>query len=188
MLDRESACNRVFLARRFVLFGADGVGLRFEPARSFSSWPLPRGSTMSSPLLCATRSRPAPRSMITSERDIVSRAGNATEPSRNSSMISRARGHAGTRAHAQGGVRSECAKLGALCSFLIGVGHWGSLFSCPTRIRGPWGIACPERPQKHQESRRRGPWCVLATKALSRGQRTRYLYDLWHVVLEDRFI
>src|SRR5215471_15328694 len=46
MLDRESACNRVFLARRFVLFGADEVGLRFEPARSFSS---PR-STMSSPL------------------------------------------------------------------------------------------------------------------------------------------
>ena len=32
MLDRESACNRVFLARRFVLFGADGVGFRFEPA------------------------------------------------------------------------------------------------------------------------------------------------------------
>ena len=31
MLDRESACNRVFLARRFVLFGADGVGIRFEP-------------------------------------------------------------------------------------------------------------------------------------------------------------
>jgi hypothetical protein len=31
MLDRESACNRVFLVRRFVLFGADGVGLRFEP-------------------------------------------------------------------------------------------------------------------------------------------------------------
>ena len=31
MLDRESACNRVFLARRFVRFGADGVGLRFEP-------------------------------------------------------------------------------------------------------------------------------------------------------------
>src|SRR6516162_5429281 len=42
MLDRESACNRVFLARRFVLFGADGVWLGLEPARSFSSWPLPR--------------------------------------------------------------------------------------------------------------------------------------------------
>src|SRR6516165_1927120 len=42
MLDRESACNRVFLARRFVLFGADGVWPGFEPARSFSSWPLPR--------------------------------------------------------------------------------------------------------------------------------------------------
>ena len=34
MLDRESACNRVFLARRFVLFGADGVGLRFKPVLS----------------------------------------------------------------------------------------------------------------------------------------------------------
>ena len=34
MLDRESACNRDVLARRFVLFGADGGGLRFEPARS----------------------------------------------------------------------------------------------------------------------------------------------------------
>src|SRR6516162_3325638 len=40
MLDRESACNRIFLARGFFLFGAGGVGLRFEPARSFSSWPL----------------------------------------------------------------------------------------------------------------------------------------------------
>jgi hypothetical protein len=34
MLDRESACNRVFLARRFVLFGADGVGASVR-ARSF---------------------------------------------------------------------------------------------------------------------------------------------------------
>ena len=39
MLDRESACNRVFLARRFVLFGADGVWLgssllvRFQAGR-----------------------------------------------------------------------------------------------------------------------------------------------------------
>ena len=39
MLDRESACNRVFLARRFVLFGADGVGfgssllVRFQAGR-----------------------------------------------------------------------------------------------------------------------------------------------------------
>ena len=37
MLDRESACNRVFLACRFVLFGADGVGLPvqacFQPGR-----------------------------------------------------------------------------------------------------------------------------------------------------------
>ena len=50
MLDRESACNRVFLARRFVLFGADGVGLRFEPARSFFKLAAAPRSIMSSPL------------------------------------------------------------------------------------------------------------------------------------------
>jgi hypothetical protein len=50
MLDRESVCNRVFLARRFALFGADGVGLRFEPARSFFKLAAAPRSTMSSPL------------------------------------------------------------------------------------------------------------------------------------------
>jgi len=35
--------------------------------------------------------------MITSERDIVGHAGNAMEPSQNSSMISRARVHARAR-------------------------------------------------------------------------------------------
>jgi hypothetical protein len=89
------------------------LGFGSSLARSFFKLAAAPRSTMSSPLLYAARSRPAPRSMITSERDIVSRAGNATEPSRNSSMISRARGHAGTRAHAQGGVRSECASNAA---------------------------------------------------------------------------
>ena len=78
------------------------LGFGSSLARSFFKLSAAPRSTMSSPLLYAAPSRPAPRSMITSERDIVSRAGNATEPSRNSSMISRARGHAGTRAHAQG--------------------------------------------------------------------------------------
>src|SRR5262249_2943951 len=91
MLDREAACNRVFLARRFVLFGADGVGLRFKPVFNLAA---ARRSTMSSPLLYAARLRQAPTSMITSERDLGGRCGNPTEPSRNSSMISRARVHA----------------------------------------------------------------------------------------------
>src|SRR5215831_11425185 len=47
MLDRESACNRVFLACRFVLFGADGVGLRFKPVFNLAA---AQRSTMSSPL------------------------------------------------------------------------------------------------------------------------------------------
>src|SRR6516165_6438210 len=94
MLDRESACDRVFLARRFVLFGADGVGLRFEPARSFSSWPLPRGSTMSSPLpYCRTNQTSSDVGMIgmitaSARRRCTYR--DAMEPSENSSMISRA--------------------------------------------------------------------------------------------------
>jgi hypothetical protein len=50
-------------------------------ARSFFKLAATPRSTMSSPLLYAARLRPAPRSMITSERDIVGRAGNATEPS-----------------------------------------------------------------------------------------------------------
>jgi len=87
------------------------LGFGSSLARSFFKLAAAPRSTMSSPLLYAARSRPAPRSMITSERDIVSRAGNVTEPGRNSSMISRARGHAGTRAHAQGGVRSECVPM-----------------------------------------------------------------------------
>ena len=36
---REPQC--IFLHEIDVMFGADGVGLRFEPTRSFSSWPLP---------------------------------------------------------------------------------------------------------------------------------------------------
>ena len=89
MLDRESACNRVFLARRLFCSAPMELG--------FGSSPTAPRSTMSSPLLYAARSRPAPRSMITSERDIVGHAGNAMEPSQNSSMISRAHVHARAR-------------------------------------------------------------------------------------------
>ena len=103
MLDRESAAIEFFWPME--------LGFGSSLARSFFKLSAAPRSTMSSPLLYAARSRPAPRSMITSERDIVSRAGNVTEPGRNSSMISRARGHAGTRAHAQGGVRSECVPM-----------------------------------------------------------------------------
>jgi hypothetical protein len=43
--------------------------------------------------------------MITASARRSCTYGDAIEPSRNSSMISRARGHAGTRAHAQGKAR-----------------------------------------------------------------------------------
>ena len=91
MLDRESACNRVFLARR--------CWASVRP-RSFSSWPLPRGSTISSPLpYCRTNQTSSDVGMIgmitANARRRRTRTGNAMEPSKNSSMISRARGHAG---------------------------------------------------------------------------------------------
>src|SRR6516165_7056123 len=117
MLDRESACDRVFLARRFVLFGADGVGLRLEPARSFSSWPLPRGSTMSSPLpYCRTNQTSSDVGMI--GMITARRTGDAMEPGENSSMISRARACGRTRDR-RGLVECDCSIALALFVVLV---------------------------------------------------------------------
>src|SRR5215471_20447893 len=115
MLDRESACNRVFLARRFVLFGADGVGLRFKPVLNLAA---ARRSTMSSPLpYCRTNQTSSDVGMI----------GMITASARNRWTYRRRHGtkrkffndfsRARACACAQGGVRSESADVRvALCS------------------------------------------------------------------------
>src|SRR5215470_5816375 len=108
MLDRESACNRVFLARRFVLFGADGVGLRFKPVFNLAA---AQRSTMSSPLpYCRTNQTSSDVGMI----DMITASARHrwTYRRRNGTKrkffndFSRAR----ACAYAQGGVRSDSAR------------------------------------------------------------------------------
>src|SRR5262252_2412014 len=112
MLDRESACNRVFLARRFVLFGADGGGLRFEPARSVFKLAAAPRSTMSSPLpYCRTNQTSSDVGMIgmitASARDRWTYRRRHGTKRKFLNDFSRAR----ACACAQGGVRSESASL-----------------------------------------------------------------------------
>src|SRR5215469_2901740 len=109
MLDRESACNRVFLACRFVLFGADGVGLRFKPVFNLAA---AQRSTMSSPLpYCRTNQTSSDVGMIgmitaSARHRWTYRRRNGTKR-KFFNDFSRAR----ACAYAQGGVRSEHASL-----------------------------------------------------------------------------